>query len=65
MVGQKYLATFGVSLDSSGHVVSPANYHSVIGFVCVVVYHMKEPGWEKIDQRDVFDLHYKYQADKK
>lgn len=30
----------------------------------LVVYHMKESGWEFISQTDVFDLHYQYKAEK-
>lgn len=31
----------------------------------VNMYHMKETGWIKVSQNNVFDLHYKYKAEKK
>jgi len=37
-------------------------YYNMVSVV--VVYHMKETGWEKISQDDTVKLHYQYQDEK-
>ena len=51
--------SFEVRLSlSSDHEVSP------LSALFVLVYHMKETGWEKIEEKDTNDYMYQYREDK-
>lgn len=63
--GYKYDLSVEEAYDLGQRAIYHATHRDAYSGGVVNMYHMKETGWIKVSQNDVFDLHYKFAEEKK